>query len=229
MRAARLGRRADPGAARPRRRRRGRGDGGPRRSPRTSAAARSAATPSAAPATAGRAGPRASAPAAAAPYSFTPKLRAGDLVAGQYEVAGCLAHGGLGWIYLARDRNVSDRWVVLKGLLNTGDADALAAAIVEQQFLAQVEHPLIVEIYNFVTHDEARLHRHGVRRRRLAQADPQGADAGQRRRLRPAAGRPGARLRARGAARVHATCTTWAWSTATSSPTTSSRSATRSS
>lgn len=89
------------------------------------------------------------------PFSFTPKLVAGDLVGGQYEVAGCLAHGGLGWIYLARDRNVSDRWVVLKGLLNSGDADALAAAIAERQFLAQVEHPLIVEIYNFVTHQDA--------------------------------------------------------------------------
>lgn len=94
-------------------------------------------------------------PKCRAPYSFTPKLKAGDLVAGQYAVAGPLAHGGLGWIYLARDRNVSDRWVVLKGLLNAGDADALAAAIAEQQFLAQVEHPLIVEIYNFVTHDGA--------------------------------------------------------------------------
>ncbi|MFX4272903.1 tetratricopeptide repeat protein [Propionibacteriaceae bacterium Y1685] len=89
------------------------------------------------------------------PFSFDPKLRKGDLVAGQYEVAGCLAHGGLGWIYLARDKNVSDRWVVLKGLLNSGDADAMAAAIAEQRFLAQVEHPLIVEIYNFVTHDGA--------------------------------------------------------------------------
>ncbi len=89
------------------------------------------------------------------PYSFTPKLQAGDLVANQYEVAGCLAHGGLGWIYVARDRNVSDRWVVLKGLLNSGDADALAAAIAEQQTLAQVEHPSIVEIYNFVTHEGA--------------------------------------------------------------------------
>jgi len=52
-------------------------------------------------------------------------------VAGQYEVLGCLAFGGLGWIYLARDRNVSDRWVVLKGLLNTGDADAMAAAVAD--------------------------------------------------------------------------------------------------
>jgi serine/threonine-protein kinase PknG len=75
---------------------------------------------------------------------------AGDLVGGQYEVLGCLAFGGLGWIYLARDHNVSDRWVVLKGLLNTGDADAMAAAVAERQFLAQVEHPNIVRIYNFV-------------------------------------------------------------------------------
>ncbi|MDP2771915.1 MAG: tetratricopeptide repeat protein [Nocardioides sp.] len=88
-------------------------------------------------------------------FSFSPKLQPGDLVAGQYEMVGAIAHGGLGWIYLAKDRNVSDRWVVLKGLLNSGDPDALAAAIAEQQFLAQVEHPLIVEIYNFVTHEGA--------------------------------------------------------------------------
>ncbi|GAA4691258.1 serine/threonine-protein kinase [Nocardioides conyzicola] len=88
-------------------------------------------------------------------FSFTPKLQPGDLVGGQYEVVGAIAHGGLGWIYLAKDRNVSNRWVVLKGLLNSGDPDALAAAIAEQQFLAQVEHPLIVEIYNFVTHEGA--------------------------------------------------------------------------
>ena len=88
-------------------------------------------------------------------FSFTPKLKPGDLVGGQYEVVGAIAHGGLGWIYLAKDRNVSNRWVVLKGLLNSGDPDALAAAIAEQQFLAQVEHPLIVEIYNFVTHEGA--------------------------------------------------------------------------
>ncbi|WP_278260198.1 protein kinase [Nocardioides convexus] len=95
-------------------------------------------------------------PQPAAPSSPSPRsLHPGDLVAGQYEVAGALAHGGLGWIYLARDRNVSNRWVVLKGLLNSGDPDALAAAIAEQQFLAQVEHPLIVEIYNFVTHEGA--------------------------------------------------------------------------
>ena len=91
-------------------------------------------------------------PGCGSPYSFSPKLRPGDLVAHQYEVVGCIAHGGLGWIYLARDHNVSDRWVVLKGLLDSADPDAMEAAIAERRFLAQVEHPSIVKIYNFVEH-----------------------------------------------------------------------------
>ncbi|MFI0911731.1 serine/threonine-protein kinase [Streptomyces abikoensis] len=90
------------------------------------------------------------------PYSFVPKLRPGDVVRGQYEVAGCLAHGGLGWIYLAIDRAVADRWVVLKGLLDTGDEDALAAAVAERRFLAEIEHSNIVRIYNFVEHLDQR-------------------------------------------------------------------------
>ncbi len=90
------------------------------------------------------------------PYSFVPKLRRGDVVHGQYEVVGCLAHGGLGWIYLAVDRAVADRWVVLKGLLDTGDEDALAVALAERRFLAEIEHPNIVWIYNFVEHLDQR-------------------------------------------------------------------------
>ncbi|MCS0638589.1 serine/threonine-protein kinase PknG [Streptomyces sp. LP05-1] len=90
------------------------------------------------------------------PYSFVPKLRPGEMVHGQYEVAGCLAHGGLGWVYLAVDRAVSDRWVVLKGLLDSGDEDAMAAAIAERRFLAAIEHSNIVRIYNFVEHLDPR-------------------------------------------------------------------------
>ena len=90
------------------------------------------------------------------PYSFVPKLKAKDVVHGQYEVVGCLAHGGLGWVYLAVDRAVSDRWVVLKGLLDTGDQDAMAAAISERRFLAEIEHANIVRIYNFVEHLDQR-------------------------------------------------------------------------
>ena len=89
------------------------------------------------------------------PFSFAPKLRAGDRVAGQYEIVGCLAHGGLGWIYLARDRNVADRWVVLKGLLNSDDETAMSAVLAERRFLAEVEHPNIVKIFNFVQHEGA--------------------------------------------------------------------------
>ncbi|WP_250008026.1 serine/threonine-protein kinase [Actinoplanes sp. M2I2] len=94
-------------------------------------------------------------PACGEAFNFTPKVVKGDLIGGQYEVVGALAHGGLGWIYLAVDKNVSDRWVVLKGLLNAGDEDALAAAVAERRFLAEVEHPNIVKIYNFVEHDGA--------------------------------------------------------------------------
>ncbi|NLE79919.1 MAG: protein kinase [Rhodococcus sp.] len=85
-------------------------------------------------------------------FDFRPALSSGDLVGGQYEVQGCIAHGGLGWIYLAIDRNVSDRWVVLKGLLHAGDAEAQKVAVAERQFLAEVTHPSIVKIFNFVEH-----------------------------------------------------------------------------
>jgi serine/threonine-protein kinase PknG len=87
-------------------------------------------------------------------FDFSAKLAAGDLVAGQYDVAGALAHGGMGWIYLARDRNVSGRWCVLKGLLDTADPDAAEAAVAEQRFLAEVRHPAIVGIHNFVQHED---------------------------------------------------------------------------
>ncbi|MFI7272788.1 tetratricopeptide repeat protein [Streptomyces sp. NPDC049879] len=90
------------------------------------------------------------------PYSFLPKLQPGDVVKGQYEIAGCLAHGGLGWIYLAIDLAVSRRWVVLKGLLDAGDEDARQVAISERRFLAEIEHSSIVRIYNFVEHLDQR-------------------------------------------------------------------------
>jgi serine/threonine-protein kinase PknG len=89
------------------------------------------------------------------PFSFEPQLGTGVVVAGQYEVVGCIAHGGMGWVYLARDHNVSDRWVVLKGLLNSSDDDAMAAALAERRFLAEVEHPNIVKIFNFVQHESS--------------------------------------------------------------------------
>lgn len=96
-------------------------------------------------------------PSCGSPYSFLPQLNPDDIVASQYEVKGCIAHGGLGWVYLAVDHNVNDRPVVLKGLVHSGDAEAQAIAMAERQFLAEVVHPQIVQIFNFVEHTD----RHG--------------------------------------------------------------------
>jgi serine/threonine-protein kinase PknG len=82
-------------------------------------------------------------------YSFVPTLKAGDVVAGQYEIKGAIAYGGLGWIYLSWDKTLG-RWAVLKGLLNSKDEASAAAAVAERQFLAAVKHSKIVGIYNFV-------------------------------------------------------------------------------
>ncbi|MFY9920908.1 MAG: serine/threonine-protein kinase PknG [Mycobacterium sp.] len=87
-------------------------------------------------------------------YSFLPQLVPGDMVAEQYEIKGCIAHGGLGWVYLAFDHNVNERPVVLKGLVHSGDAEAQKIAMAERQFLAEVTHPGIVKIYNFVEHPD---------------------------------------------------------------------------
>ncbi|WP_445162292.1 serine/threonine-protein kinase PknG [Mycobacterium sp. Dal123C01] len=96
-------------------------------------------------------------PSCGSSYSFLPQLNRGDIIANQYQVKGCIAHGGLGWVYLAVDHNVNDRPVVLKGLVHSGDAEAQAIAMAERQFLAEVVHPQIVQIFNFVEHAD----RHG--------------------------------------------------------------------
>lgn len=89
------------------------------------------------------------------PYWFTPSLGPGDLLAERYEVLGTIAHGGLGWIYLANDTNfqddLQDRWVVIKGLISTNDEDAIESAINERRFLVGIDHPNVVNIIDFVT------------------------------------------------------------------------------
>lgn len=84
-------------------------------------------------------------------YNFLPSLSAGDVVAGKFEIKGPIAFGGLGWIYLGWDSQLS-RWVVLKGLLNAKDEAAAAAAVTERRFLAAVKHPKIVGIHDFIQH-----------------------------------------------------------------------------
>jgi serine/threonine-protein kinase PknG len=89
-------------------------------------------------------------------FSFIAALAPGDLVAGQYEVRGAIAYGGVGWIYLGFDRALS-RYVVLKGLLNNADQTSTEVVMAEKQFLAAVKHPNIVGIYNFVNHQDTGL------------------------------------------------------------------------
>ena len=79
-----------------------------------------------------------------------PQLKPGDMVADQYEIAGVIAHGGMGWIYLANDRNVSGRWVVLKGLMDDVQARDHVVADAEREFLADITHPGIIKIFNFI-------------------------------------------------------------------------------
>ncbi len=92
-------------------------------------------------------------PSCGAQFDFAPRLAPGTLLGAQYEVVGAVAHGGMGWIYLGRDRNLSGRFVVIKGLVNAADKDLQEAVITEKGFLAEVSHPLIVEVFNFVGHE----------------------------------------------------------------------------
>jgi len=88
-------------------------------------------------------------PACGTAYDFEPHLKAGDLVKDKYEIKGPIAFGGLGWIYLGWDQ-VLQRWVILKGLLNSNDEASAAAAVAERRYLAALKHPKIVSIYDFV-------------------------------------------------------------------------------
>ncbi|MCX5397209.1 tetratricopeptide repeat protein [Streptomyces sp. NBC_00102] len=85
-------------------------------------------------------------------YSFLPKLRPGDRVGDHYEVLGYLAVGGHGWVYLAEDTRVPGLHVVLKGLINTGDAVARRAAVEERRSLTTLHHRDIVRIVTHVGH-----------------------------------------------------------------------------
>lgn len=85
------------------------------------------------------------------PFSFE-KVQPGTMVSGQYEIKGPIAIGGCGFVYLAWDINVG-QYVVLKGLINSRDPAAVAQAVQEKQFLANLRDPSIVSIINFVSHD----------------------------------------------------------------------------
>ena len=99
--------------------------------------------------------PRASAPSAARDIRLFPSFLVATWWVGSTkcrDASRTAASAGSTWRSTATSHN---RWVVLKGLLNSGDADAMAAAKAEVLALAEVEHPNIVRIYNFVEHPDS--------------------------------------------------------------------------
>jgi serine/threonine-protein kinase PknG len=101
----------------------------------------------------GRPGPvEGSCPKCQTKFSFRPPLQPEVLIGdGQFRVEGAIGHGGLGWVYLARDRRVGRR-VVLKGLIDPDDPDNRQAAVTELKALAGADHPNIVKVFNVVRH-----------------------------------------------------------------------------
>lgn len=86
------------------------------------------------------------------PYSYIPRLKPGEMLNGRYEIVGCVGHGGVGWVFLARDSNLEGQPVVVKGLIDTADASRAETVINERKFLIQLDHPNIVSILDFVEH-----------------------------------------------------------------------------
>lgn len=88
-------------------------------------------------------------PACGERYSYRPELTQGDVLRDQYEIIGPIAHGGQGWVYLARDTHLGDM-VAVKGLLNRYEKDGARFADVERRNLVAIRHPRIVQIRDFV-------------------------------------------------------------------------------
>jgi serine/threonine protein kinase/Tfp pilus assembly protein PilF len=69
-----------------------------------------------------------------------------------YEIQGVLGRGGMGIVYLARDRRL-DRLVALKMMLPTAEATERSRFRTEAQAVARLQHPHIVQIYEVGEHD----------------------------------------------------------------------------
>ncbi|GAA2643204.1 tetratricopeptide repeat protein [Streptomyces vastus] len=92
-------------------------------------------------------------PACREPYSYRPELARGAVLGDKYEITGPIAHGGQGWVYLARDNNLRDM-VAVKGLLNRYEKDGPKQADVERRNLVAIRHPRIVQIRDFVARSD---------------------------------------------------------------------------
>ena len=85
-------------------------------------------------------------------------LGPGDLVADRYEIVSLLGHGGMGEVYVARDRKLRRR-VALKTMLAGGVDESQGAERLraEAETLAQLDHPGIVAVHD-VVEEQGRVH-----------------------------------------------------------------------
>lgn len=86
------------------------------------------------------------------PYALQPQLSCDDVLADQYHVVGPIAHGGLGWVYLAEDAQLYNRPVALKGLRNPHSSLAREVALRERRHLTDLNHKDIIRVINYATH-----------------------------------------------------------------------------
>ena len=113
-------------------------------------------------------------------------LASGTTFAQRYEIVRQLGRGGMGVVYLAKDKRL-DRHVALKIPFLWGDEDAefLHRFYREARAAAGLRHPNICRVFDVGEHDGPALPDDGVSRRRAAVGAPQaasGADGAARRR-----------------------------------------------
>ncbi|MBN9414569.1 MAG: protein kinase [Candidatus Eremiobacteraeota bacterium] len=78
-------------------------------------------------------------------------LEEGTVLANRYKVEKVLGQGGMGAVYLARDGSLGDKAVAVKEMRVTAgdDEGALKQFRQEAQFLANLEHPNLVQVSDF--------------------------------------------------------------------------------
>jgi len=85
-------------------------------------------------------------------YHFSMSLTAGKQI-GRYEIISLLGSGGMGEVYLAKDKQLQ-RQVALKILKKTKDPECLRRFRQEARAASSLNHPTILSIYEFGEHED---------------------------------------------------------------------------
>ena len=88
------------------------------------------------------------------------QLDAGTLLNGRYEIVRRIGGGGMGAVYLAKDRNLGDAWRAVKEMVEAHIDDAQHEKAIndfkrESLLLTSLEHPSIPTIYDYFCDDKA--------------------------------------------------------------------------